>query len=243
MWKLLKRVRADLVSALTDDERRQLVELVDAETPSVPPPALTPAKSARAREPQDFAAALRQPMRDRNLTAGKAGYSQAGCAGCHRITGNDATKAAALGPDQTGFGARFGSDALLLHVVEPSLIIDEKYQQPDAPNVSTMPSGLPSSLDRGRVLDLLRRFPSSTVPNDLCDAVPTPYLQRDNDDLRKYEGPAEWRDYRCRALIGKATLVHAFRRPSAAAARRAATRNAAKKTKDRTDLSDAMALK
>jgi mono/diheme cytochrome c family protein len=128
---------------------------VEAKAPVVPPPTLAPAKFVRAWEPQDFAADLRQPLHDRNLTAGKAAYSQAGCAVCHRITGNDATHAAVLGPDLTGVGARFGPDALLLHIIEPSLIIDDKYRNPDAPNISPMPAGLLNSLEREQVLDLL----------------------------------------------------------------------------------------
>jgi glucose/arabinose dehydrogenase/mono/diheme cytochrome c family protein len=152
---LLKCVRAELVTGLTDDERRQLGELVEAKAPVVPPPVLAPGKFVRAWEPQDFAADLRQPLRDRNLAAGKAAYAQAGCAVCHRIAGNDATQAAVLGPDLTGVGARFGPDALLLHITEPSLVIDDKYRLPDAPNISPMPAGLLNSLERDQVLDLL----------------------------------------------------------------------------------------
>jgi glucose/arabinose dehydrogenase/mono/diheme cytochrome c family protein len=152
---LLKRVRADLVAGLTDDERRKLGDLVEAKAPIVPLPTLAPAKFVRAWEPQDFAADLRQPLHDRNLAAGKAAYSQAGCAVCHRIAGNDATQASVVGPDLTGVGARFGPDALLLHIIEPSLVIDDKYRNPDAPNISPMPAGLLNSLERDQVLDLL----------------------------------------------------------------------------------------
>ena len=152
---LLKRVRADLVAGLTDDERRQLGELVEAAAPVVPPPPLAPAKFVRAWEPQDFAADLRQPLHDRNFAAGKAAYSQATCAVCHRFAGNEATQAAVLGPDLTGVGARFGPDALLLHIIEPSLVIDDKYRNPDAPNISPMPRALLNTLEREQVLDLL----------------------------------------------------------------------------------------
>ena len=152
---LLKRIRTDLVAGLTAEERRQLGELVDATAPVVPPPAPAPAKFVRVWEPQDFAADLRQPLRDRDLASGKAAYSQAACAVCHRFAGNDATQAAVLGPDLTGVGSRFGPDALLLHTIDPSLVIDDKYRLPDAPNISPMPAGLLNSLEREQVLDLL----------------------------------------------------------------------------------------
>jgi mono/diheme cytochrome c family protein len=158
---LLKRIRTDCVKALTDGERQRLGELVRAKTPPVQPPTLPPAKFVHAWEPQDFAADLRKPVRKRNLAAGKAAYSQAGCAACHRIAGNDTTQAAVLGPELTGVGARFGPDALLLHIIEPSLVIDDKYRNPDAPNISPMPAGLLNSLERDQVLDLLAYLASS----------------------------------------------------------------------------------
>ncbi len=152
--ELLQRARADLVAALDDDEKRDLAGLLAPAAPPAPPTAPS-AKFVQAWKPQDFHDALRTPLRARNFKSGRDAFTASGCIACHRIVGNEATLRSILGPDLTAVGARFGPEALLLHTLEPSLIIDDKYRQPDAPNLSLMPPGLLNTLEREQILDLL----------------------------------------------------------------------------------------
>lgn len=154
-FELLQRTRNEFAATLTNEQKRELGDLLQPAkmpAPVVPPGA---GKFVRAWQPQDFADDLRQPLHGRNFAAGQKAFAQALCATCHRFGAADAAPGAVVGPDLTNVGARFGPDALLFHTIEPSVIIDDKYRLAEAPNLSPMPQGLLNALEREQILDLL----------------------------------------------------------------------------------------
>ena len=158
---------AGLCQMAADYGRLPLATLLQPATPEIPQPVVSidPAKVVQAWTLDDFAADLTASLDDRSLESGKRAYHTAGCAACHRKTGDPATAAAVLGPDLSGVGARFDPRAMLESIIHPSLIIAETYRNPAGPNVSLMPPGLINVLSRGQVLDLLAYLQSDASPS------------------------------------------------------------------------------
>jgi putative heme-binding domain-containing protein len=51
------------------------------------------------------------------------------CVHCHRVSNDPAFPNSVIGPELLAVGARFSRRDLLLHIIEPSAVIDEKFRQ------------------------------------------------------------------------------------------------------------------
>lgn len=60
----------------------------------------------------------------RNVERGRAAYEAALCAKCHRLGG----RGSPIGPDLAGLSRRFGRREIVMAILHPSQVIDEKYQ-------------------------------------------------------------------------------------------------------------------
>ncbi len=157
-------LRTEAVAALTPEQKEVLSDLLDPSMPMTPPPPVTvdPANFVHDWTLDDFAKSILQPLNERSHESGQKAFHQAGCAACHRISGDQSTANAILGPDLSAIGSRFDQRAILESMIHPSLVIGDKFRNPAGPNVSTMPPGLINGLEKEEVLDLLHYLTSQT---------------------------------------------------------------------------------
>lgn len=150
-------LRTEAVAALTEAERESLSGLLTPAVPASPAPPVTvdPAVFVKNYSLADFDGKLKSSQKKRSLKEGQKAFHQAGCAACHKMSNDPSTQNAILGPDLSGVGARFNQRAMLESIIHPSRVIGDKYQNPAAPNISTMPPGLINGLTEQQILDLL----------------------------------------------------------------------------------------
>jgi glucose/arabinose dehydrogenase len=156
VWTMTK-LREEAVAALSEEERVDLVDLLEPEAPMVGVPVVDVEALGfvKAWAMKDFKEELGTGLAGRSFVEGKRVYEATGCAVCHRMEGNEASARSVLGPDLSAVGSRFGMGALLESMIHPSRVISDIYRNPGAPNVSVMPEGLINGLKREEVLDLL----------------------------------------------------------------------------------------
>jgi putative heme-binding domain-containing protein len=162
-------------------------------------------KFVKLWEPGDLLPEIEQVKADRSYDRGRDLFDTIGCAKCH-IVGN---KGGNLGPELTKINEKYQAPDLLLHILDPSQAIEEKYQpylietdremisgivveqnerelklaaNPADPNdltvisrdevkvirpskVSTMPTGLLTTLEKEEIYDLLAFINSGGDPS------------------------------------------------------------------------------
>jgi putative heme-binding domain-containing protein len=125
MARIQASIRADALAGLTDTERTALAPLL------VDEPAATQTLTPLAQRPfvrdwklDDLIGSLESVGHGRNLAAGKATFAAALCNRCHRFAGSGG----AVGPDLTPLARRFGRGDILLSILAPSRIVDDKYR-------------------------------------------------------------------------------------------------------------------
>lgn len=128
LQKDLKNLERDLRAALGEAERAELAEVLAAlDKPKAVAQAPIEAvvrPLVRQWKVEDFKAELKAPLGKRSHAAGKRAFSVASCIQCHRF-GEDGR---ATGPDLTHVGRRFDARAVLESILEPSAVVDQKYQ-------------------------------------------------------------------------------------------------------------------
>ncbi len=125
MPRLQASIKADAVAGLTDTERTALAPWLVDESPTakcIPPVAQRP--FVRNWKLDDLIGSLEQVGHSRNFAAGKETFAAALCNRCHRIADNGA----AVGPDLTPLARRFGRIDILLSILAPSHVVDDKYR-------------------------------------------------------------------------------------------------------------------
>jgi putative heme-binding domain-containing protein len=123
LTKYIDEIRKQSVAGLSEDEKRQLGELVAPRITASSGSAAT-ASFVRAWNAEALMPKLREPLHARSFEHGKAAYAKATCAQCHRIGG----EGGATGPDLTGAGSRFSRADLAEAILEPSKAISDQYQ-------------------------------------------------------------------------------------------------------------------
>ncbi|HVX12629.1 MAG TPA: hypothetical protein VHC22_15725 [Pirellulales bacterium] len=125
MPAVLANVRRDALGTLSDEEREKLSPLLAAKPqPVVPAPPATPRPFVWDWQLADLGDSLDGLSAGRNFARGRDMYRAATCDRCHRLAGNGA----AVGPELTGCGSRFGRKDLLETILTPSKFVDEKYR-------------------------------------------------------------------------------------------------------------------
>ncbi len=150
-------LRTGALAALTDQQKTELADLLEPAQPAVaaPPVTVDPAVFVADWKLSDFAEELRSGFGAPDPEAGRAAYHKAGCAACHRLASDEATNQAILGPDLSGIAMRFDVGTMLESIIHPSRVIGDKYQNPAAPNISTMPPGLVNGLEKEEIVALI----------------------------------------------------------------------------------------
>jgi putative heme-binding domain-containing protein len=118
-------IRTEATAWLSDDERRDLAELLGpAESTVEIEPLPPPRPVVREWTMEDLAGGLEAASHGRDFERGQALYAEALCNRCHRL----GDRGRAQGPDLTGVAKRFNTHDLLVSIVQPSKVIDEKYR-------------------------------------------------------------------------------------------------------------------
>ncbi len=150
-------LRSEALAALTDQQKVELADLLPPAQPAIaaPPVTVDPAVFVADWKLSDFDKELNKGFGPLNQEKGRAAYHKAGCAACHRLISDAATNQAIIGPDLTGIAMRFDARSVLESIIHPSRIIGDKYQNPAAPNISTMPPGLINGLEKEEIVHLI----------------------------------------------------------------------------------------
>ncbi|MBI3880407.1 MAG: c-type cytochrome, partial [Verrucomicrobia bacterium] len=123
-YRSLENIRAEFTASLSTTERLALRSLLEKK--SATPPAVT----AVARFVQEWKLADLEPhldrvARGRDFAQGRGAFAAAQCVACHRV----GSEGGVLGPDLTAIASRFGRRDVLIHILAPSLAIDDKFRQ------------------------------------------------------------------------------------------------------------------
>lgn len=141
----LRDIKADALVHVSDDEKVQLADVLNAK-PVIKKPLenlLAGRSAVKEWKVADVTPALATGLRHRNFQKGHDLFGAVGCFNCHRFAGDGG----AVGPDLTGIGGRFNPKDLLESIIEPSKEVSDQY----APIVITTKSGTTVT---GRVANL-----------------------------------------------------------------------------------------
>lgn len=128
----IANVRKELLAALTPEERTALARSAGlrpaasskADLPAVPPPRFVKDWKLADLEPR-----LAEVGKGRSYEGARTALLTAQCVHCHRVSNDPAFPNSVIGPELLAVGARFSRRDLLMHIIEPSAVIDEKFRQ------------------------------------------------------------------------------------------------------------------
>lgn len=126
MPKFLAYIKEDAVSTLSAQEKLALQKWLE------PPPSTTTDEAPRVPRPfvkawtlDDFIYDLAMPRAPLDKSAALELFRTADCAKCHRAHGEGSL----VGPELSALGKRFSKQDILLSILDPSRVIDDKYKQ------------------------------------------------------------------------------------------------------------------
>jgi putative heme-binding domain-containing protein len=128
----IANVRKELLASLTPEER---VASGNSATPSAATrkagetPALPPPRFVKDWKLADLEPRLAEVSKGRSYEGARTALLTAQCVHCHRVSNDPAFPNSVIGPELLAVGARFSRRDLLLHIIEPSAVIDEKFRQ------------------------------------------------------------------------------------------------------------------
>ena len=125
-------VRKELLASLTPEERVTLggsaglrpAAGAKSDLPTPPPPRFVKDWKLADLEPR-----LGEVSKGRSYEGARTALLTAQCVHCHRVSNDPAFPNSVIGPELLAVGARFSRRDLLLHIIEPSAVIDEKFRQ------------------------------------------------------------------------------------------------------------------
>ncbi len=123
----LQNIREEAVATLTDDEQKQLKDVLTA----APAPPVNPLAELETREivqkwsVDELLPVVDEKLSQRSFEHGREIFTKAVCFRCHRVRGEGGM----FGPDLTGAGGRFNNRNLLESMIEPSKVISDQYQK------------------------------------------------------------------------------------------------------------------
>ncbi len=119
-----KQIRTEAIAALTDEQKKELGDLVADEPSEDNTPAGPPREIVKRWTVDELIAAVDKVGQPRDFERGQQMFAEASCFKCHRVSGRGGT----IGPDLTGVGRRFTVRDLLEAVVEPNKVISDQYR-------------------------------------------------------------------------------------------------------------------
>lgn len=123
----LRNMKADAVASLTEAEKKSLEPILKVKYGAVLPEALTTALAGRSVVKEwkvnELAPLVQNGLTKRDFDQGRKMFVATGCFSCHRMNGEGGV----TGPDLTTVAGRFSPRDMLVHTIEPSTAMDEKY--------------------------------------------------------------------------------------------------------------------
>lgn len=127
-FKAIADTRSELAAALTPTDAQTLASVIFPPKPAALLPTALPGHTFKNWTLPDLAPKLDQVSRDRSFEKAKAALVSTQCVFCHRVSNDPSLPAGLVGPDLTQVSARFNRHDLLMHILEPSKFIDEKFK-------------------------------------------------------------------------------------------------------------------
>lgn len=118
--KFVERIRRDALAQLPDEERARFAPKKAATSSTST--AASPRVHAWTKD--ELVELLRSPDAVDSTERGRAAFTKARCADCHRVAGAGGD----TGPDLTGAGARFSRTDLVEALLEPSKVISDQFR-------------------------------------------------------------------------------------------------------------------
>jgi putative heme-binding domain-containing protein len=124
--KFLVQIKDEAMKHVPEDQRQAMAAAAEAKKASEQTQAAVaaPRQFVKNYTMKDLQAAISKPLKGRNFERGRAMYTTATCAACHRFGG----AGGAIGPDLTGVGGRMGPPDILESIIEPSKVISDQYE-------------------------------------------------------------------------------------------------------------------
>ena len=124
----LKGIRHQATMRLSDNEKGEYAAWITGAAFQTTAP-VTSATSVEHKfvknwKVADLSGALPKASKGRNFEHGKALFTEAQCAVCHRFNG----EGGAVGPDLTGLSSRYSRTDIVTSILDPSAVISEQYQ-------------------------------------------------------------------------------------------------------------------
>lgn len=127
-FKAIADTRADLAAALTPQETLELAAVISPPQPVALAPHTLPGHTFKAWKLADLEPMLEKVSSGRSYEGAKTALISVQCVFCHRVSTDSTLPAGVVGPDLAQVSARFGRRDLLMHILEPSAVIDEKFR-------------------------------------------------------------------------------------------------------------------
>lgn len=127
-FKCIADTRSELAAALSPSEALSLADVINSPKPVQLAAHALPGHTFKNWRLADLEPLLPGVAKGRSFEKAKAALISSQCVFCHRVGNDPSLPAGVFGPDLTQVAARFGRRDLLMHILEPSLVIDEKYR-------------------------------------------------------------------------------------------------------------------
>jgi putative heme-binding domain-containing protein len=127
-FKVIADTRSELAAALSAEQALALADVIHPPTPAPLLPAALPGHSFKTWTVADVEPQLDKVKRGRSYDKARAALISTQCVFCHKVSNDRSLPAGVFGPDLVQVRSRFSSKDLLMHILQPSLVIDEKFK-------------------------------------------------------------------------------------------------------------------
>lgn len=127
-FKAISDTRSELAAALSADDARTLAAVIHPPKAAALSPHALPGHTFRNWKLEDFDGKLDAVAKGRSHEKARAALVSTQCVFCHRVSADASLPAGTFGPDLTLVSARFNRRDLLMHILEPSKFVDEKFR-------------------------------------------------------------------------------------------------------------------
>ncbi len=127
-FKAIADTRSELTAALSPIEATQLAAVIHLPKPVALLPTAMPGHSFKEWQLSDLAPRLNEVSKGRSFEKAKAALVSTQCVFCHRVSADATLPAGIVGPDLAEVSSRFNRSDLLMHILQPSVFIDEKFR-------------------------------------------------------------------------------------------------------------------
>jgi putative heme-binding domain-containing protein len=127
-FKAIADTRSELAAALSPEDAKTLAAVIYPPKPAALSPHALPGHTFKIWKLEDFDGKLDAVAKGRSLEKARAALISTQCVFCHKVANDPTLPVGVFGPDLTQVSARFNRRDLLMHILEPSKFVDEKFR-------------------------------------------------------------------------------------------------------------------